>query len=112
NCVPNTEDANTNRYIDRFLLWGGDTCSPLAGGGVDPSCPADKVLSSPQYVWPGGCNLVRGAATTPINSTEGCPAFANGQNVSLTPADDVNDTHLIQGGDIKMGGFTLGVGFK
>ena len=114
--VLDTEDANNNRYIDRFLLWGHDVCSPIDAASTPPSpsplCPANVIRPTPQYVWPGGCGLVPDAPETPRAEPEGCPGPPGGQNVSLTPSDDVFDSHLIQGGEIKLGGFSLGVGFK
>ena len=86
------------------------------------------------FVWPEGCS--RDPQTLgPFESlTEsGCPPFlpatlrlVNGQpvldshgnpiydraNVQTTVNDTAADTYIIQGGKIRMGGFSLGVGFK
>lgn len=109
--VLDSEDRNNNRYADRFLLWGVDVCS-LPDAGSNPLCAPGDISALPQYVWPGGCSLSLGDPTTPNAENEGCPRPPNLQGVTQTPVDDTTDTHVIQGGEIKLGGFSLGVGFK
>jgi len=122
--VLDTEDANNNRYADRFFNWGVDVCS-LPDAATNPICAPADIRALPQYIWPGGCSLTLSDPTTPNPEAEGCPRppgiprfVATGGNpwaapaVSQTPADDVSDVHVIQGGEIKLGGFSLGVGFK
>jgi hypothetical protein len=122
--VLDTEDANNNRYLDRFFSWGVDVCS-LPDAATNPICAPADIRALPQYVWPGGCSLTLSDPTTPNPEAEGCPRppgiprflGAGGNpwaapNVSQTPADDVSDVHVIQGGEVKLGGFSLGVGFK
>lgn len=122
--VLDTEDANNNRYADRFYSWGVDVCS-LPDAATNPLCAPADIRPLPQYVWPGGCALTLGEPETPNAEAEGCPRppgipkfLQQGGNpyaaptLSQVPADDVSDTHVIQGGEIKLGGFSLGVGFK
>jgi outer membrane protein W len=119
--IPHSEDRNNNRYGDRFYLWGVDVCS-LPDAASNPLCGPGDIAALPQYVWPGGCGLTAQPYNTPRPEDEGCPrppgdppGTVNGRqapDVSLTPADDTSDTHVIQGGEIKLGGFSLGIGFK
>jgi outer membrane protein W len=130
-----TEDANGNGYLDRFLLFGVDICTTPQGVG-HPRCLEDDFNDLRQnYVWPQGCSrdpVTLGPFQTLTES--GCPPFlparqrldANGNpvldpqgrpiydrgNVQTTATDDASDTYIIQGGKIRMGGFSLGVGFK
>jgi hypothetical protein len=109
--IPDTEDRNNNRFADRFYLWGVDVCS-LPDAATNPLCAPGDITPLPRYVWPGGCSLVLSDPTTPRAENEGCPRPPNLSDVSLTPADDTSDTHVLQGGEIKLGGFSLGIGFK
>ena len=134
-----TEDANGNGFLDRFLVFGVDICTTPQGMG-HPRCIEDDNPSNPlpysgfNMVWPEGCP--RDPQTLgPFQSlTEsGCPPFlpprmrTNGgvpvldshghpiydrANVQTTVNDNAADTYIIQGGKIRLGGFSLGLGFK
>lgn len=108
-----TEDQNGNRLLDRFLYYGVDVCS-LPGAASNPICGPNDVLQSPQYVWPGnGCNTIQPLAANGSFFPEGCPTVpTQASDVSLAGSDDPSDTYIIQGGEIRLGGFSLGVGFK
>ena len=114
-----TEDANYNQRLDRFLLYGVDICSTTAGVG-HPSCvdvPADTLNGGRRYVWPGGCSQqipqVGQSAAAGNASPEGCPApLAAPPNLTTSGVDDVSDIYLIQGGKMSLGGFSMGVGLK
>jgi len=124
NHLLDTEDANGNGLLDRFLVFGVDICTTPQGVG-HPRCVSDGFNNlSYQFVWP------EGEAEAPCvqdprqlgpfsNLTEnGCPPFpaadATGArpHVQTTGNDDAADTYIVQGGRIRMGGFSLGVGFK
>lgn len=110
--LPESEDRNDNQILDRFLLYGVDLCSLPEGAGV-PAC-ANESRSRTFYTWPGGCpfnaNQTMGRAK---GEDEGCPPLPTEIGVSNTSqGDDTSDVYLIQGGKIRLGGFSLGVGFK
>jgi len=115
---PDTEDHNYNFYMDRFLLYGIDFCTTpeSVGSSVCANSNSKYTPGMPtRYVWPEGCaqspKLDKGEGTNP----EGCPApQASGAPVSLagTASDNATDSTLIQGGRIRLGGFSLGFGFK
>jgi len=48
---------------------------------------------------------------SPARDSQGRLIFDRG-NVQTTVNDNAADTYIIQGGKIRMGGFSLGVGFK
>ena len=105
-----TEDANYNRMLDRFLYYGVDICSTQEGAG-NPLCENVNVGSATRFVFPGGCRTV----VPDPNSTpppEGCPPITSKAAQTLTSSDDVSDIFLAQGGRIHLGGFSLGFGFK
>ncbi len=115
-----TEDANGNGYLDRFLVFGVDICTTPQGVG-HPRCLDDGFNSlSYNFVWPDGCSqdpITLGPFAQLAES--GCPPFpaadpTTGQrpHVQTTVNDNAPDTYIIQGGKIRMGGFSLGVGFK
>jgi opacity protein-like surface antigen len=109
------EDLNGNRILDRFMYYGVDICSGIGPGQTaNPICTPSDILAAQQFVWPGnGCNTVQPEATNGSFFPEGCPAVPTAaSDVSLAGSDDPADTYLIQGGEIKLGGFSLGVGFK
>ena len=116
-----TEDANGNGYLDRFLLFGVDICTTPQGVG-HPRCAIEDKFNSLDYhfVWPEGCSQEPATLGPFSQLTEtGCPAFpaadpATGQrpHVQTTVNDNAADTYIIQGGRIRMGGFSLGAGFK
>lgn len=108
-----TEDRNGNRILDRFLYYGVDVCS-LPGAASNPICGPNDIVQTPQYVWPGeGCNTIQPQATSGNFFPEGCPTVPlTNSDVSLAGSDDPSDTYIIQGGEIRLGGFSLGVGFK
>ena len=119
-----TEDANGNGFLDRFLLFGVDICTTPQGVG-HPRCIEDKFNDlSYHFVWPEGtpaapCSQDPKTLGPFSQLTEtGCPAFPaadpTGQrpHVQTTVNDNASDTYIVQGGKIRMGGFSLGVGFK
>ena len=110
----NTEDTNFSRSLDRFKKFGVD-CSTVAPGTY-PECGGilQTPGSRPQFVWPEGCtqlspNLPLAATTAALQ--EGCPV-PRSTNVNVSGVDNIADTLLIQGGEIRLGGFSLGVGVK
>lgn len=108
-----TEDRNSNRIMDRFLYYGVDVCSlPGATAQNTPGCTPADILANTQYVWPGsGCTTVPQAADQGNYLPEGCPPAVGG-DATGADTDNPSDTYIIQGGEIKLGGFSLGVGFK
>jgi hypothetical protein len=127
NHILDTEDANSNGYLDRFLVYGIDICTTDraagnprcgCGGPGQPACPTNN--NNVTYIWPQGCPQNEQQIAPYASLTEsGCPAFApvdptSGTRPTLgtTVADDAADTIIIQGGRIRMGGFGLGIGFK
>lgn len=128
NCAHNglldSEDANGNGYLDRFLLFGVDICTTPQGVG-HPRCIEDDFNSlAYHFVWPEGCSQELATLGPFSQLTEtGCPAFPEAKldpvsgelvrpHVQTTVNDNAADTFIIQGGKIRMGGFSLGVGFK
>jgi len=110
-----TEDLNGNRILDRFLYYGVDICSGVAPGEqANDICKPSDIVPTQQFVWPSnGCNTIQPQAVNGSFFPEGCPPGApNGSDVSLAGSDDPSDTYIIQGGEIRLGGFSLGVGFK
>jgi opacity protein-like surface antigen len=113
---PDSEDRNDNQILDRFLKYGEDLCSrPEAAGNPICSDPARR-SAVPRYVWPAGCptSSLQTAVGDRRGKDEGCPPIpAAGSGLSQTSGgDDESDVYLIQGGRIRLGGFSLGVGFK
>jgi outer membrane protein W len=135
-----TEDANGNGYLDRFLVYGIDICTTPQGVG-HPRCIEDDndpvnpmTFDRFNFIWPEGCSRDPQTLGPFTSLTEsGCPPFLpatlrlnNGEpvldsrgnpiydrpNVQTTVNDNAADTYIIQGGKIRMGGFSLGVGFK
>ncbi len=124
-----TEDANGNGVLDRYLIYGVDICTTTRALD-NPRCRANGMKQAPpddshaNYVWPEG--LVAGSPPFCVKrpdqlttfSENGCPPFprdANGNIKALdgnTSADNAADTYVIQGGRIRMGGFSLGAGIK
>ena len=124
NGVLDSEDANGNGYLDRFLLFGVDICTTPQGVG-HPRCLEDGFNSlSYNFVWPDGCSqdpITLGPFKQLTES--GCPPFppatvdpvsgaVTRPHVQTTVNDNAADTYIVQGGKIRMGGFSLGVGFK
>jgi outer membrane protein W len=112
NGVFDTEDVNNNRIMDRYLLWAGDVCTlgaALPAGVSTSMCQPGDSRPTPQYVWPEGCSL--NMPVYPSVVAEGCPR-PPGFEVTNSGADDVSDVYLIQGGQIHLGGFSIGVGMK
>lgn len=130
-----TEDANGNGFLDRFLVFGVDICTTPQGVG-NARCIEDKFNDTRfNFVWPEGCSrdpqtlgpfeaLTESGCPpflpprqrfnpdgTPTRDTHGNLVFDRG-NVQTTVNDNAADTYIIQGGKIRMGGFALGVGFK
>lgn len=118
NGVLDTEDANGNGFLDRFLLYGIDICTTPQGAG-NPRCTG-PLPAQPSYVWPEGCPQRPDQLAPFMTLTEsGCPPFPpvdpetlQRPNVGTTVADNAADTFIVQGGKIRLGGFSLGVGFK
>jgi opacity protein-like surface antigen len=108
-----TEDRNSNRIMDRFLYYGVDVCTlPGATAQNTPGCTPNDILANTQFVWPGnGCTPNTPRADEGTYFPEGCPPGATG-DVTGADTDNPSDLYIIQGGEIKLGGFSLGVGFK
>ncbi len=121
NHVLDTEDANGNGFLDRFLVYGLDICTTDRAAG-NPRCtgPVPANNNNITYIWPEGCPQTPEQLSPFSQLTEnGCPPFApanpaTGSRPSLhsTSADNAADTFILQGGRIRLGGFALGVGFK
>ena len=127
NRLLDTEDANGNGWLDRYLVYGIDICTTTRGNG-NPVCAGRQVAddSHINYVWPEGAVagsppfcVQRPDQLGPYSQLQesGCPPFPRDSNGNLavvgnTAADNAADTYLIQGGRIRMGGFSLGMGFK
>src|SRR6266571_1776413 len=125
NQVLDTEDANGNGILDRYLVYGVDICTTTRAAG-NPRCvdakgnpivpPPDD--SNAHYVWPEA--PVAGSPPFCVQRPEqigpfthltesGCPPFprnasGNFAAVGTTSADNAADTYVIQGGRIRMGG--------
>src|SRR5262245_54477813 len=127
NHILDTEDANNNGYLDRYIVYGYDICTTDraagnprcgCGGPGQPACPTNN--NNVTYIWPQGCPQNEQQIAPYASLTEtGCPPFApidptsgTRQTLGTTVADDAADTVIIQGGRIRMGGFGLGIGFK
>jgi opacity protein-like surface antigen len=108
NGVFDTEDVNNNRIMDRYLQWAVDVCSQ-PDASTNPMCKPTDILAAVQYIWPDGCNL--NMPVYPSVVAEGCPR-PPGFEITNSGVDDLSDIHLIQGGEIKLGGFSIGVGMK
>ena len=107
-----TEDLNGNRIMDRFRYYGVDVCS-LPNPDRSICTPNDIIATgTPQYLPPGeGCTDNRPDPTLGNFLPEGCPVPHNG-NLGGTGVDNPSDTYIIQGGQIRLGGFSFGVGVK
>jgi hypothetical protein len=135
-----TEDTNGNGYLDRFLVFGVDICTTPQGVG-HPRCIEDQFNDTRySFVWPELCSRDPQTLGPFTSLTEsGCPPFlparqrfngvdqngnpipvrdSNGNlvfdrgSVQTTVNDNAADTFIIQGGKIRLGGFSLGMGFK
>jgi opacity protein-like surface antigen len=108
-----TEDRNDNQILDRFLLYGVDLCSRPQSAG-NPICA--RITTPPteeRYTWPGGCPVTSDIMGDHKGFDEGCPPVPPGTTVTgKSSNDDTSDVYLIQGGRIRLGGFSMGVGFK
>jgi outer membrane protein W len=104
-----TEDVNFSRSLDRFLNYGIDICTIDQGVG-NPAC--DKSFLTPmtadRFVLPAGCPTIPPAIDARV--PEGCPTPISGP--SSSGLDDTSDRFLVQGGEIRFDGFSLGVGIK
>ena len=128
NHLLDSEDANGNGLLDRYLVYGVDICTTTRGNG-NPLCagrPVQMDDSHANYVWPEG--PVAGSPPFCVQRPDqlgpyvglqesGCPPFPRDSNGNLvgvgnTSADNAADTYVIQGGRIRMGGFSLGMGLK
>ncbi|HEV8201229.1 MAG TPA: outer membrane beta-barrel protein [Candidatus Polarisedimenticolia bacterium] len=110
------EDRNQNRIMDRFVYYGVDVCSlPGATPQNTPGCTENDIVPTTQFVWPGnGCTPAIPEPKTGSYVPEGCPAGPPNAvgDVSGADSDNPSDVYIIQGGEIKLGGFSLGIGFK
>jgi outer membrane protein W len=112
NGIFDTEDLNGNRIMDRFVYYGVDVCS---GPNPDKTVCTPNDIVSPNarlYVPPGeGCTQ-----TLPPPGSylpEGCPIPRSQlTSTASTGSDNPVDKYLIQGGVIRLGGFSFGVGVK
>ena len=105
-----SEDINGNGFMDRYKLYGVDVCS-LPNASSNPTCTPADFRATTQYVWPGGCaTSLTGTRTLVL---EGCPPIPTQSIQTATSTQDDNtNIYLIQGGQIHLGAFSLGVGFK
>jgi opacity protein-like surface antigen len=109
NSACDTEDANGNGFLDRYKLYAIDVCS-LPNAATNPTCRPTDFRATPQYVWPGGCAT---SSTGSGRVAEGCPPVPSQSiTTSTSSQDDNTNIYLIQGGQIHLGAFSLGVGFK
>jgi outer membrane protein W len=114
NGVFDTEDLNGNRIMDRFVYYGVDVCS---GPNPDRSLCTPNDIVSPNarlYLPPGeGCTANLPDPTQGNFLPEGCPIPHSAlSSVGTTGSDNPVDKYLIQGGQIRLGGFSFGVGVK
>jgi opacity protein-like surface antigen len=108
NSACDSEDLNGNGMMDRFRLYGVDVCS-LPNSTTNPVCGPLDFKPTTQYVWPGGCATTTSSTRLP----EGCPAVpVRTIATSTSSQDDLTNVYLVQGGQIHLGAFSLGVGFK
>jgi len=104
-----SEDANGNGFMDRYKLYAIDVCS-RPDAASNPACKPGDFRPTPQYVWPGGCAT---SSTGSGRVAEGCPPIpAQAIQTATSSQDDNTNIYLIQGGQIHLGAFSLGVGFK
>jgi opacity protein-like surface antigen len=109
NSACDSEDANGNGFMDRYKLYGVDVCS-LPNAASNPACKPADFRATVQYVWPGGCPTSSAGSGKPA---EGCPPVPpQAIQTSTSSQDDNTNIYLIQGGQIHLGAFSLGVGFK
>lgn len=115
-----TEDRNGNQFMDTYLLYGVDQCT-TADWRSNPKCTGPPAPGTPvRYVYPEGCGQSPDRVTPDANnlkvlSNVGCPKFGDpalGKASTLITADDAGDVYLLQGGAMRLGGFSLGVGVK
>jgi len=124
NGLLDTEDANANGFLDRFLVYGIDICTTPQGNG-NIRCQQDhrppvSDMSHVTYIFPEGCpQIPEHLAPFETRTENGCPPLMPADptsgarpTVQGTGVDNAADTYIIQGGRIRMGGFSLGVGFK
>jgi opacity protein-like surface antigen len=110
NSACDSEDANGNGFLDRYKLYGVDVCS-LPTAPSNPTCTPNDFRATTQYVWPGGCATSSTGSGARVQ--EGCPPVpAQAIQTSTSSQDDNTNIYLIQGGQIHLGAFSLGVGFK
>ncbi len=109
----NTEDANLNGFMDRYLSYGVDSCT-IAGSTTNPVCANVGTITETAYVWPAGCGTSLTQAEAPNRLPEGCPPIppAGDKTYTSTGGDNESDIYLIQGGKINLGGFSIGMGLK
>jgi hypothetical protein len=137
-----TEDQNANTFMDTYLLYGIDICTfggqsfegidgrtksadtntkcftdANGNGRLDPG-EDSNITTGTNFVWPAGC--ARSAIQVSLDfenlnnkANVGCPPIGGVPALtSTTSTDDAADVYIIQGGNIKLGGFSLGFGFK
>ena len=134
-----TEDKNGNTFMDTYLLYGIDICT-FGGEGFDldgdgqvdttatdnPKCyiknpdgsMTPNISMNRNHVWPAGCARSQAQVSLDFQNLNtkanvGCPPITGTPSViSTTGTDDASDVYIVQGGNIKLGGFSLGFGFK
>jgi opacity protein-like surface antigen len=115
NSACDTEDANGNGFMDRYKLYAVDVCS-LPNAASNPTCKPADFRATTQYLWPGGCATSWAGPPNRLPTglaTEGCPPVpSQAIQTSTSQQDDNTNIYLIQGGQIHLGAFSLGVGFK
>lgn len=111
-----TEDSNFNSMMDRFIRFGIDACTdpnlaPTLEGCLDRLPPESTIIQ--KFVYPEGCSgsIPSVANISGRNTAEGCPPQQN-IDARNTGVDDTADVFIIQGGDIRFGGFGITLGFK
>jgi hypothetical protein len=107
-----TEDRNSNRIMDRFSYYGVDVCS---GQNPDRSIctPNDLVSPAAKIYLPPGEGCKQSAPELGEYPPEGCPPpHAELSAAGTTGSDNPVDHYLIQGGVIRLGGFSFAIGLK
>ncbi len=113
-----TEDSNFNNRMDRFLLYGLDGCTDPILAPTLPQCqerlPPESTTTQ-KFVYPQGCSgtipSLPQITSASGGAAEGCPP-QRGIDARTSGVDDTADIYIVQGGDIRLGGFSLGLGFK
>jgi outer membrane protein W len=95
-------------------------CFSDANGNGRWDTGEDSLISNTEnFLLPSGCARIADQVTLDfgnlnVKSNVGCPPIVAGSQPvnSSTGTDDAFDVYIVQGGNIKLGGFSLGFGFK